>query len=88
LNDLPEYTSRLQQGSLSDEEYRNPFLVFKKAFKEFSLEEFEFFLTEIIYHSLGAHYDEPEIDIVTPFIHLNKMLNASQIIRERGVKKK
>ncbi|MBD3907104.1 hypothetical protein NAL32_21615 [Chryseobacterium sp. Ch-15] len=84
LNDPAEFTSRLLQGSLSDEEYCDPFLVFRKAFKVFSLKDFDLFLTEIIYHSLGAHYDEPEVNIINPFIHLTKMLDAAQI---RGIEK-
>jgi len=87
LNNPPEYTSKLLQGSLSDDEYRNPFLVFQKAFKEFTLQEFEYFNTQIVYFSLGAYSDEPEANIISTFIHLNKMLDAAQIIRERGVEK-
>ena len=87
LNDPPEYKSPLLQGFLSDEEYRDPFLVFQRAFKEFSLEEFEYFITEIIYFSLANSYDIPTDTNSAHFIHLTKMLDASQIIRERGVKK-
>ena len=87
LNDPPEYTSRLLQGSLSNDEYDNPFLVFQNAFKEFTLQEFEYFNTQIVYFSLGAYSDEPEANIITLFIHLNKMLDAAQIIRERGIVK-
>jgi len=83
----PKFPSKLLQGSLSDEEYRKPFLVFEKAFKEFTLQEFEYFNTQIVYFSLGAYSDEPEANIVTLFIHLNKMLDSAQIIRERGLKK-
>lgn len=83
----PKFPSRLLQGSLSNEEYDNPFLVFQNAFKEFTLQEFEYFNTQIIYFSLGAYSDEPEANIVTLFIHLNKMLDSAQIIRERGIEK-
>ncbi len=69
------------------DEYDNPFLVFQKAFKEFTLKEFEYFNTQIVYFSLGAYSDEPEANIITLFIHLNKMLDAAQIIRERGIEK-
>ena len=62
----PNFPSRLLQGSLSDEEYRNPFLVFEKAFKEFTLEEFEYFNTQIVYFSLGAYSDEPEVYVFKP----------------------
>ena len=83
----PKFPSRLLQGSLSDEEYNNPFLVFQKAFKEYTLQEFEYFNTEIVYFSLGSYSDELEANIVSLFIHLNKMLDSAQIIRERGLKK-
>ena len=49
--------------------------------------KFEYFNTQIVYFSLGAYSDEPEANIVTLFIHLNKMLDSAQIIRERGLKK-
>ncbi|SUX44516.1 hypothetical protein [Chryseobacterium indoltheticum] len=87
LNDPPEYKSLLLQGFLSDAEYRNPFLVFQKAFKEFSLKEFEYFITEIVYFSLANSYDKPADSNAAHFIHLIKILDAAQIIRERGVKK-
>ncbi|SEM65030.1 hypothetical protein SAMN05421856_10572 [Chryseobacterium taichungense] len=87
VNDPPEYKSRLLQGLLSDKEYRNPFLVFQKAFKEFSLKEFEYFITEFIYFSLANSYDIPTDTNVAHFIHLTKMLDAAQIIRERGIEK-
>lgn len=87
LNDPPEHPSKLLQGSLTDEEYCNPFLVFQKSFAAFTLAEYELFLTEIIYHSLGAHNDKPEVTIIKPYLHVTKMLDAAQIIRERGIAK-
>ncbi|SFB71862.1 hypothetical protein [Kaistella jeonii] len=87
LKDPPEYISRLLQGSLSDDEYLNPFLVFRRAFKEWSLTELEQFLTEITYFSLGAYTDLPAGNTITPFIHVQKMLDAAQMIREREFKK-
>lgn len=87
LNEPPVCKSRLLQGFLSDKEYRNPFLVFQKAFKEFSLKEFEYFITEIIFFSLANSYDIPTDTNVAHFIHLTKMLDAAQIIRERGIEK-
>lgn len=87
LNAPPEYTSKLLQGSLSNEEYRDPFLVFQNAFKEISLSKFQNYLTQSVYFSLGAYNNQPEAEFITPFIHLTKMLDAAQIIRERGMEK-
>lgn len=82
-----EKWSILEQASLTSEEYQNPFLVFQKAFAEKTLEEYEFFLCEIVHLSLSPFAEEFDYDLITPFIHLTKMLDASQIIRERGIKK-
>ena len=73
----------LMPGSLSKEEYKDPFLVFQKAFSEFTIRDFDHFLAEIVYFSLGSFNNVPESNIVTPFIHLNKMLDAAQLILER-----
>ena len=88
LNDPPNCTSQLMQGSLSSEEYKNPVLVFQNAFKEFSLKSFEHFITEVVYFSLGAYSDEPEAHIIAQFIQLSKMLDAAQLLQERGIEKR
>ncbi|WP_051349303.1 hypothetical protein [Chryseobacterium gregarium] len=74
-------------GSLSEDEYRDPFLVFRKAFGRFSIRDFDHFLAEAVYFSLGTFCNAPEGDTVTPFIHLNKMLDAAQLILERRTHK-
>jgi hypothetical protein len=74
-------------SSLSKKEYDNPFIVFQKAFDEKALEEFEFFLSQILEHSLSPHAGDPESDLTTPYIHLIKMLDAAELMRERGVEK-
>lgn len=80
---LPEPGSPLVQGSLSEEEYRDPGWVFRKAFKEYRLEEFEEFLSEVVYFSLGTFNNVPERDIIGPYLHLVKMLDAAWLILER-----
>ena len=87
LREPPEYVSHVMQGSLFDDEYTDPFLVFKRAFKDFSLQEFEDFLTEVTYFSLGPYSDHPQGNVISPFLHLQKMLDAAQLIRERGIEK-
>lgn len=74
-------------SSLTKEEYENPFLVFQKAFAEKTLEEFESFLYQILELSLSPHSADSEPDLMTPYIHINKMLDAVELLRERGVEK-
>ncbi len=74
-------------SSLTKEEYENPFIVFQKAFEEKTLEEFELFLYQILELSLSPHAGDPFTDITTPYIHVIKMLDAAELIRERGVEK-
>lgn len=73
--------------SLTKEEYDNPFIVFQKAFEEKTLKEFEFFLCLIVELSLSPHAGDPETDLTTLYIHFIKMLDAVELIRERGVEK-
>ena len=81
------YTSIVHLASLSKEEYKNPFKVFQKAFEEKSLEQFESFLCEIVHLSLSPHAGESDYDSITPYVHLIKMLDARQLIMERGIEK-
>lgn len=78
--------SQVMQGALSDEEYADPFLVFQRAFNKHSLKDFDFFITGIAYFSLGPYGDSPEGNSISPFLHLQKMLDAAQIILERRIK--
>ncbi|WP_026703647.1 hypothetical protein [Flavobacterium soli] len=84
-------SSRLETAfhlsSLTKEEFDNPFLVLDRAFKERTLQEFEFFLSEITELSLSAYNEEPNTDLLTPYIHLTKMLEAGELMRERGVER-
>lgn len=83
----PKQWSIICQASLSSEEYQNPFLVFEKAFEYKTLEDYEFFLHEIVHVSLSPFKEEFDYDLISPHIHLVKMLDAAQVISERGVKK-
>ncbi|MNX76141.1 hypothetical protein D3C86_1076380 [compost metagenome] len=73
--------------SLTEEEYDNPFTVFQKAFDEKTPEQFELFLSEIVGLSLSPQAGEPDADHVICYIYLIKMLDAVELIRERGVEK-
>ncbi|MFP3594838.1 hypothetical protein SB689_23125, partial [Chryseobacterium sp. SIMBA_038] len=68
-------------------EYQNPLLVFKKAFREYSIREFDYFLSGMVHFSLGAYDNLPERNLVIPYIHLIKMLDAAHLILERRGKK-
>ncbi|PIF47481.1 hypothetical protein CLU96_4539 [Chryseobacterium sp. 52] len=81
-----EDVSPLVLGLLSEKEYRNPLLVFKKAFREYSIQEFDYFISGMVYFSLGAYDSLPERNIVSPYIHLTKMLDAAHLILERRAK--
>ncbi|MFH7015613.1 hypothetical protein [Flavobacterium sp. FlaQc-47] len=74
-------------SSLTKEEYDNPLIVFQKAFDEKTLEEFEFFLSEIVRLALSPQAGDPDSDHATSYIHLIKMLDAVELMRERGIEK-
>lgn len=83
-----EEVSSLVLGLLSEKEYQHPLLVFKKAFKEYSIKEFEYFISGMVYFSLGIHNHLPERNMISPYIHLTKMLDAGYLIIERERRKK
>ncbi|OXA93986.1 hypothetical protein [Flavobacterium hercynium] len=82
-----ERRSILSQASLTIEEYENPFIVFHNAFAEHSLADFEFFLCEVIHLALRPTIVEFDSDLLTPYIHVIKMLDASQLLLESQVEK-
>jgi len=82
-----EQKSILSQASLTAKEYENPFMVFQNAFTEYSLADFEFFLCEIVHLSLRPTIVEFDSDLLTPYIHVIKMLDASQLLLESEVEK-
>ena len=79
--------SVLHQASLNKEEYQNPFIVFRNAFTENSLHELENKLAEIIYLALLPQQVDYISNLSTAYIHIIKLLDASQLIRERGLEK-
>ena len=80
----PIPVSGLMLGSLSEEECLNPLLVFQKTFREFTLRDLDSFLSDSTFFSLGSFRKGPEGDTITPFLHLNKILDAAQLIVERA----
>lgn len=88
VNNQPEKISPLVLGLLSEKEYRNPLLVFKKAFREYTLKEFDYFMSGIVYFSMGVYENLPERNIVMPYINTVKMLDAAHLIIQRRREKK
>ncbi|MGH1517917.1 hypothetical protein [Chryseobacterium sp. JK1] len=84
----PEKISPWVLGLLSEKEYRNPVLVFKTAFREYTLKEFDYFLSGIVYFSMGVYKNLPERNIVMPYIHTVKMLDAAHLIIQRRKERK
>ncbi|MEJ5102772.1 hypothetical protein [Chryseobacterium sp. MYb328] len=83
----PEKISPWLLGLLSEKEYRNPLLVFKKAFRAYTLKEFDYFMSGMVYFSMGVYENLPERNIVMPYIHTVKMLDAAYLILERRGKR-
>lgn len=87
VNTQLEEVSPLALGLLSEKEYQNPLLVFKKAFKEYSIKEFDYFISGMVYFSMGIYDNLPERNMINPYIHLTKMLDAAYLIIERKNKR-
>lgn len=88
MNSNPENNSPLIQASLSDEEYLNPTLVFQKAFSEYSIKDFDYYIAVAVYFSMGVFKSAEESNLIGPYIHLTKMLDAAHLILERRNQKK
>jgi hypothetical protein len=61
---------------------------FQKAFREYTLKEFDYFMSGIVYFSMGVYENLPERNIVMPYIHTVKMLDAAHLILQRRNAKK
>lgn len=78
-----EEVSPLVLGLLTEKEYHNPLLVFKKAFREYSIKEFDYFISGMVYFSMGIYDKLPERNMINPYIHLLKMLDAGYLLLYR-----
>lgn len=87
VKETSEACSILHRASLTKEEYRDPFIVFQKAFDERTLDQYEFFLCEMVHLALFPNSEKFTCDPLTHYIHLTKMLDAAQLIHERGIEK-
>lgn len=86
-NTNPESFSPLMQASLSNEEYQDPTLVFKNAFAECCIKDFDYYIAIAVYFSMGIYAHAAESKIFAPYIHLTKMLDAAHLILERRIQK-
>ncbi|ROI01222.1 hypothetical protein EGI16_18755 [Chryseobacterium sp. G0240] len=58
----------------------------KKAFKKYSIKEFDYFISGMVYFSLGIYDKLPERNMINLYIHIIKMLDAAYLIIERKEK--
>lgn len=72
----------MSHSSLTNREAKNPADVFHNAFNEFSLKEFEYYLTDSVYYAFSSYQNEH--GGISIFIHLTKMLDAACIIVQRA----
>lgn len=79
--------SPLMQASLLDDEYLNPALVFQKAFAEYGIKDFDYYIAVAVYFSMGIYAHAAESKIFAPYFHLIKMLDAAHLILERRIQK-
>lgn len=87
VNFLPEtHVPKPVMGALPEDEYRNPVRVFVKAFKAYSREEYDDFLSAMVYFSFSDSKCEEDKRIIGPYIHLIKMLDAAYLMVKRADK--
>jgi len=87
IKEVPKESKDLYLGSLTREEFQNPFIVFKNAFAYKSLEKMNLAFFEMVNYALNPFSDYPTWDLITPYIHLTKMLDASREIYQRRVER-
>lgn len=75
--------SKTMTDSLSEQEYREPVRVFRSAFKICSLQDFDEFLSAVVYFSLGNSGCDEEMRIIIPYLQITKLLDAAWLIVER-----
>ncbi len=84
---LPENSVPVMFGLLSEQEYLDPLLVFSQAYKEYTIKEFDYFMSGMVYLSMGTSDHIPEKNIINPYIHLMKMLDGAYLVLERSRKR-
>jgi len=77
----------LLQGTLTEEELGNPFLVFQNAFHELSIRDFDFFLCECIHLALSPYSASSSYNPNMLLQHLLKIFEAAKIIQMSNINK-
>ena len=72
-------------SGLTNEQYINPYLIFKDVFKEQTLSQIELDLEDIMEHALGNYSSCPSDDICISFININRLLDACWLILNREI---
>jgi len=85
---VPNKNPSQNPSFLSAEEYQNPVQLFRSAFAICSLQDFDAFLSAMMYFSLGNSTCDEEQKMIIPYLHLMKMLDAAWLIVERVSKEK
>lgn len=73
-------------GALTPEEYKNPFLVFQKAFNSHTLSEFDLACFDIVLFSVSPYIETITWNLFSPYNYLIKMMDASWLIHVHGLK--
>ncbi len=76
----------LAQGSLSNEEYLNPILVFHRAFAKYAVKDFDYYLAVIVSLSTNTNSYSDGAKIAAVYMHLIKMLDAAYLIQQKDNK--
>ena len=77
----------LLEGALTEEEFGNPFLVFQRVFQEFSIRDFDFFLSECVHLSLSPFLTSFSCNANMLSQHLLKIMDAAKIIQMSNINK-
>ena len=85
INAPKKESTKLCYGFLSSKEFQNPLIVFKNAYACKSLEGMNLALFEMVSYALNPFSDYPTWDLISPYIHISKILDASWQIHQRRV---
>ena len=80
--------THLLQGTLTDEEFNNPFLVLQNVFREFSIQDFDFFLSECVHLCLSPYLTDFNCNADMLLQHLLKIMGAAKIIQSGNINNK
>lgn len=70
---------------LSEAEYKNPYLVFKRFFKYQKIEKWQQDIEEILDCALASCTDDCDLDLLKMYLYLTKLMEAAHLIDVREV---